>query len=46
MDSKNSTFYWQIGPAFFGEYFLVFLEKGPDGETSKKQVKVIIRSKY
>jgi hypothetical protein len=46
IDKNNGIFYWQLGPAFFGEHLLVFLEKGPDGETSKQQVKVIIRSKY
>jgi len=46
LNSSNGTFYWQIGPAFFGEHLLVFLEKGPDDETSKIQVKVNITSKY
>jgi len=46
IDNNNGIFYWQLGPDFFGEHLLVFLEKGSNGETSKQQVKVIIRSKY
>ena len=46
IDNNTGIFYWQLGPGFFGEHLLVFLEKGPDGETGKKQLKMIIRPKY
>jgi hypothetical protein len=38
-------FYWQPGPAFLGEFNMVFIMKNPDGTMSKKNVTIAINPK-
>ncbi len=46
LNTKGSIFYWQPGVAYFGEYQLVFVGKGPDGEMKKKFMNVKIIPKF
>jgi len=46
LDKWNGVYSWQPGPAFFGEFMLAFVEKDSDGDTVKKQVKIVISTKY
>ena len=42
---RNGVFYWQIGPAFLGDFHLVFLQDQPDGSLKEIPVTVHINSK-
>jgi hypothetical protein len=42
LDTEKGMFYWQPGPAFLGEFNLVFIMKNPDGTMSKKNVTIAI----
>ncbi len=46
LDVKTSTFYWQPGPGFFGEYRLVFVTQGRNGEMSRKDILLKIVPKF
>ena len=46
LESANGIFYWQVGPAFFGQHQLVFVEKVGNSQFKKKIIKVMISSKY
>jgi hypothetical protein len=46
LDVSKGIFYWQPGPGFIGEYQFVFIEKGPDGELTKKNIKLVINPKF
>jgi len=46
LNTKRNIFYWQPGVAYIGEYFLVFVGKGPNGEMKKKLMNVNIVSKF
>ncbi|MGD2085938.1 MAG: SBBP repeat-containing protein [Candidatus Aminicenantes bacterium] len=46
LDVSNGIFNWQPGPGFIGEYRFVFIEKGPDGELTKKNIKLVINPKF
>ncbi len=45
LDTENGMFYWQPGPAFLGEFNLVFIMKNPDGTMSKKNITIAINPK-
>jgi len=42
LDIERGIFYWQPGPGFLGVYNLVFLESGPNGVMTKKNIFVEI----
>jgi hypothetical protein len=42
LDIEKGIFYWQPGPGFLGRYNLVFLETGPNGVMTKKNIFVEI----
>jgi hypothetical protein len=42
LDIERGIFYWQPGPGFLGGYYLVFLESGPNGVMTKKDIFVEI----
>jgi hypothetical protein len=46
LDSSRGIFYWQPGPGYIGMYQLVFIEKDPNGKTSKKQIRITITPKF
>ncbi len=46
LDVSKGIFYWQPGTGFIGEYQFVFIEKGPDGELTKKNIKLVINPKF
>jgi hypothetical protein len=46
LDTRTGTFYWQPVPGFIGEYWFVFVEKGPDGEMNRKTILIKISPKY
>jgi hypothetical protein len=46
LNTKSSIFYWQPGVAYLGEYQLVFIGKGPDGEMKKKLMTIKIVPKF
>jgi Leucine-rich repeat (LRR) protein len=41
--ADSGVFYWQPGPGFYGQYSLVFLTKGPDGQPIKKRVNITLK---
>jgi len=43
---EKGIFYWQTGPGFFGDYRLVFVAKGQNGELSRKEFMVRINPKF
>jgi hypothetical protein len=45
LDTDNGMFYWLPGPAFLGEFNLVFIMKNPDGTMSKKNITIAINPK-
>lgn len=45
LDTEKGMFYWQPGPAFLGEFNMVFIMKDPDGTMSKKNVTIAINPK-
>ncbi len=46
LDRKRGIFYWTPGPAFFGDYRLVFIIKGKHGEWTRKDILVKILPKF
>ncbi|MGD2084661.1 MAG: SBBP repeat-containing protein [Candidatus Aminicenantes bacterium] len=46
LNTRRSIFYWQPGVAYFGEYQLVFVGKGLNGEMKKKLMNVNIVPKF
>jgi hypothetical protein len=46
LDQWDGVFSWQPGPAFFGDFMLAFVEKDRAGNSVKKQVKIVISTKY
>lgn len=46
LDSQSGIFYWQPGPGFVGNYRLVFIEKKPNGELSRRNISVEILPKH
>lgn len=46
LNTKSSIFYWQPGVAYIGEYLLVFVGKGPNGEMKKKLMTIKIVPKF
>jgi hypothetical protein len=46
LDPKTGTFYWQPGTGFIGEYRFVFVEKGQDGNMTRKNITVNIIPKF
>jgi hypothetical protein len=46
LDSKRGIFYWTPGPAFFGDYRLVFVIQGKHGEWTRKDILVKILPKF
>jgi hypothetical protein len=45
-DAEKGIFYWLPGPGFIGTYRLVFIEKRPDGQMTKKFVNIEIIPKF
>jgi hypothetical protein len=45
LDRERGIFYWQPGPGFVGEYHLVFLEKDNEGQLTRKNIIVNIKTK-
>lgn len=45
LDADTGIFYWVAGPGFIGDYNLVFVQSGPNGAMSKKNVKVTVLPK-
>jgi hypothetical protein len=46
LDTGTGTFSWIPGPGFYGNYRLVFIKKGPEGELSKKEIHLRIVPKF
>jgi hypothetical protein len=46
LDTETGVFCWQPGPAFLGQYQLVFIENGPNGEMLRKNINIKIVPKY
>jgi hypothetical protein len=46
LNRETGVFSWTPGPGHFGKYRLVFVQAGPDGQMSKKDVIVEIAPKY
>jgi hypothetical protein len=46
MDQKKGTFYWQVGPAYLGDYRMVFILEDQAGFLTKKNVHVKVVPKY
>ena len=46
LDPKESIFYWQMGPAFVGEYALTFIETDKFGNTMRKSVLITIVPRF
>ena len=46
LDQDTGRFFWSPGPGFVGPYTLLFIIEGPDGQTSRKTVKILIQPKY
>jgi hypothetical protein len=46
MDVENGIFYWQPGHGFVGEYPMVFIKTGPDGDMTKTSVTIRITPKF
>ncbi|UCH97808.1 MAG: BACON domain-containing protein [Candidatus Aminicenantes bacterium] len=45
LEPGKGKFYWMPGPAFFGDYHFVFIEKGPFGKVSRQHIIVKIGPK-
>jgi len=45
-DARRGIFYWQVGPGFFGDYSLVFINDELNGNMEKKYVNIRILSKF
>lgn len=45
LDIDKETFIWQPGPAFMGDFNLVFILKTPDGAFTKKTITIAIKNK-
>ncbi len=45
LDTQRGVFYWQPGPGFLGQYQLVFVERGPNGEMNRKNININIVSR-
>jgi len=43
LDRESGVFYWHPGPGFMGEYVLVFVTRGDEGERALKYVRVVLR---
>jgi hypothetical protein len=46
LDSERGIFYWQPGPGFLGTYDFVFIKEDVSGFSTRRWLRVIIRSKY
>ncbi len=46
LNVETSTFYWQAGPGFVGDYHLVFVGRNRDGELSRRNILVKILPKF
>jgi phosphodiesterase/alkaline phosphatase D-like protein len=46
LDQDTGRFFWSPGPGFVGPYSLLFIIEGPDGQTSRKTIKILIQPKY
>jgi hypothetical protein len=46
LDKKNKTFYWIPGPGFMGKYECLFIEKGKNGEMSKRKIAIEVNPKF
>jgi hypothetical protein len=46
LDRETGIFYWQPGPGYVGRYRLIFIAADDSGKQTRKDVEVIIRSKY
>jgi hypothetical protein len=46
LDNKNKTFYWIPGPGFMGKYECLFIEKGKNGEMSKRNIVIEVNPKF
>ncbi|MDQ1353539.1 MAG: hypothetical protein QG657_3845 [Acidobacteriota bacterium] len=46
LDPGKGIFYWQVGPGFVGEYCLVFVETGSNGDMTGKNILVSIVPKF
>jgi len=42
LDKERGIFYWQPGPGFLKEFYLVFIEKSPDGGRTRKDILITI----
>ncbi|MDQ1350563.1 MAG: hypothetical protein QG657_865, partial [Acidobacteriota bacterium] len=45
LDTEKGKFCWQPGPAFLGEFNMVFIMKNPDGTLTKKNITININPK-
>ncbi len=46
LDAENGVFYWQSGVGFVGEYRLVFIKKGDEGQFIRKNITIDIKPKF
>ena len=46
LDTQNGIFSWIPGPGFFGNYRMVFVVKGQNGDLSKQEILVSIIPKF
>jgi len=46
LDKKSKTFYWVPGPGFMGKYECLFIEKGKNGEMSKRNIVIEVNPKF
>jgi len=46
LDRRGGVFYWQPGPGFLGEFRLLFIKTGQEGNTVGKEVRLKIIPKF
>ncbi len=46
LDAEKGIFYWAPGPGFFGDYDLLFVKQGINGDTWKKRIRVRVVPKF
>jgi len=46
LDKKNKTFCWIPGPGFMGKFECLFIEKGKNGEMSKRNIVIEVSPKF
>ncbi|UCH95029.1 MAG: hypothetical protein JSV88_32905 [Candidatus Aminicenantes bacterium] len=42
IDPETGIFYWQLGPGFLGEYYLVFIARDPNGTFKRNDIRLRI----